>query len=488
MLRQNPNNPCQLQEFQNNLWVTIFDTSICASSTTTLVGSNNLCNLATELVDVALLNGVTDILTRASLLSTVLGIAGVIGSVGVTVTGLGVPLGIAFLATNGVGSTASFIVGAGAAVIQNELDAGYWEAVRKQIYCTLREGDQLTPEVLNDLAISVLQNINIPGKENANQMVARALWNLSREAAVAVYTAAAYNDSTQNDCDDCNDRFTPIVNSPNSELVSLGGNRYRLRVTVGSILFGYRGSIRFPYRTYPARITIESTNPDPILPFEANGIIGSYAICSQRGVIYQAVGPRLNYLQIMYIIDINDIVFNLLNFFSNSAFDVTFIVQLDDALQSTSTLFIGNNRFFQVPYSPQNDGSFLFNSEEYPNLTDVDGFQHFRFGSSTSCGRLNLSTMEANILPVRIRIYPCDDTNQYNEYSQPANSAEINDFFQGNTCFNSFAIAPNPIYDFFLFRANILPCLENWCYTFDFTQSAGGWVTHNNQSALGASG
>lgn len=114
----------------------------------------------------------------------------------------------------------------------------------------------------------------------------------------------------------------------------------------------------------------------------------------------------------------------------------------------------------------QPNGDFILNSIDRLPLPGVDGYRRYFLGNSSNCcqiEKLEFSSGVTGQLPAKVKVYDCDGNET--EYTT---TNDINNFFAGNICFNSFALAPATD-SFYLIKVRLTDCEDDgeWCYTFD---------------------
>lgn len=163
MLRQNPANPCELQQYNESTgrWDTIFDVSLCKDSGSTpgADGAVKRCNIASFLTEILLPDAMESSLSAKETLSSVSGFFSVLlGIFASFATG-----GTAILLFSASGGTAlgNLLLGMDAGNVRLQLTNQFWLDVKRQLFCALPDDGVLTQAVLESVAQAIERNISI---------------------------------------------------------------------------------------------------------------------------------------------------------------------------------------------------------------------------------------------------------------------------------------------------------------------------------------
>jgi hypothetical protein len=235
MLRQNPYNPCQLlhedPEGSGN-WKVIFDLGRCNPNYigSTFVGNDETkrCNIASLLTEVTLPDAAQAILAAADQSSPDSFWASLFAVFAAFATPGGV-ISVVLLTAAGRLYIFGLLTLQDISAIRAQIDNAYWLAVKQQLFCSMPDNGILTPQARQVMADSLN---NIPNKERANSLVASILTGMTDETAQNVSVIGSLYDGSMNGCADCLPANQLLARNPESQLIPLGLNRWKLKVDV----------------------------------------------------------------------------------------------------------------------------------------------------------------------------------------------------------------------------------------------------------------
>jgi hypothetical protein len=331
--------------------------------------------------------------------------------------------------------------------IRLEIDNQYWFDLKKELYCALPEDGALTPETLKKLAWAVS---NVPDKYRANQVLREAILGLSPEIAARASLTASLYEGDSNGCDTCRSSCELIPLDNKSQLIELGPNQWTLKVTEPSDVDQLlkTGNYQAAFADSCCQITVDTVriiptpgNPPPVDP---TSVIEAFFLTDGKTDIAQA-----------------ELVTNLMTVNNKpfSSFRISTVWIYDFEVDVTITncepppppltvpqLFVRNSLGNLQGIQPDVNGDYRINYLTNPPIPDANGFRRYYLRNAASCCILKRQPIDGSgdlgIIPTQLRVYACGAGETYTEYSLPNDAAAISDFWSGETCFNSFALAP----------------------------------------------
>ncbi len=464
MFMQNPVNPCQLLQQQNDgSWKVIFDFSKCTGNLPSTTSGDRRCNIASLMTDTLLPDGVDAILNARSVApnitnfsSVILGIAASLATGGLAVTLLG---------GSGISVFVNLIWNINITNTRAEIDSEYWLDVKRQIYCTLRDDSVLSPQVLEALATAVE---NIPNKPNANTAVGETLRNLSSAVSERVTQISAYPYGSSEGCDDCPPLAQLISVYSSAQAIDLGGGHWKL---IANSAPSYLAQFRLPFINQCCRLKIDDVVIAPSFPDEQ----------PQAGIV-RCGESNQDFLDDYMSLD--DQCFSSFTIYSTGPFEIDVTVTEDicsdlSAYQLYTEIVEG---YLQTLTADPNGDYVLYSLDNLPN-PDINGYRRYFLGKPDYCFKVQLEHFPGGLygqFPEKVCVYDCDGNET--EYTD---SNDINRFFAGEICFNSFALAPADN-SFYLLKVRVSACPLEWCYKWDFTAGDGGWYASKPNSSYSA--
>lgn len=444
MLRQNPLNPCQLQQYNstNEQWDVVFDLALCNPSITpSTLGTNGTlkrCNVAALLTEITFPNAMDRVLSLRDNVSSIGSLISGLVSVAASFFALfpvTEPVVIPLLGGTTVTATATTLLILDTGATRNEIDNAYWLAVKQQFFCVIPDDGILTRQILNSMANSLN---NIPNKPLANELLAALIRGFSDTAAqYASAIGAAYSGNNEG-CDDCSALI--VGRTEYSQAISLENNRWKLKVNSrpNEYLF-YRGVYDIGYNNKCYSIQIDEIINEP-------EFTGSPSLrlrrCGQTNDELYPIIQSLNHQCIsrFEIISIQPFEFN--------------ITLNDDCNINACRLYAEVAQDYFEALSIEADNTFILSSTDRLPFGLLKRYYLNKEIGACSVVLVPFSEYIPGRLPVRVIVY--DSGENETEYTT---QVDIERFFNAEICFNSFALEPANG-DFYLVKVRLSPCIS----------------------------